>query len=316
MTEWLNRTHVGDCRDLLGRMATDGVRVQTCVTSPPYYGLRNYGVAGQIGHEESPSAYVAQLVEVFRHVGRILNDDGTLWLNLGDSYAGAPGGGQGKNGLRASRSFTARIDLDKRSNGFKPKDLLGIPWRVAFALQADGWHLRSDVIWHKPNPLPESVKDRPTRCHEYLFLLSRAEHYYYDAEAIAERSVSLDPTHSSYRPNSAEIAKSGRKEFTAKHAMTARTYREKRNRRTVWTITTKPFRGAHSATFPRELIEPCILAGSRPGDTVLDPFMGSGTTAQVATDLGRCFVGCELNPAYVELQDEHRLSNRTIGMPV
>src|SRR5581483_5807469 len=154
MTEWLNRTHVGDCRDLLGRMATDGVRVQTCVTSPPYYGLRNYGVAGQIGHEESPSAYVAQLVEVFRHVGRILNDDGTLWLNLGDSYAGAPGGGQGKNGLRASRSFTARIDLDKRSNGFKPKDLLGIPWRVAFALQADGWHLRSDVIWHKPNPLP------------------------------------------------------------------------------------------------------------------------------------------------------------------
>ena len=287
--DWLNKTHVGDCRDLLRKMAIDGVRVQCVVTSPPYWGLRDYGVPGQFGLERTWVRHVARMREVFRCVREVLADDGTLWMNYGDSYASSGGPGwQGKNGQRADRRFTlTRNQVAFRGyrrtarNGLKPKDLVGMPWRVAFALQDDDWYLRSDIIWHKPNPMPESVTDRPTKAHEYLFLLAKSERYYYDAEAIAEGG-------------------SGRSAG-------------KRNRRSVWTVPTQPFSGAHFATFPRTLIEPCILAGSRPGDTVLDPFMGSGTTAQVATDLGRNFIGCELNPDYVRLHDMRRT---TQGMPL
>lgn len=326
MTDWLNKTHIGDCRELLAWMVADGVRVQTCITSPPYFGLRDYGCAGQIGLEPSPAEYVEQMVAVFRLVREVLAEDGTLWLNLGDSYAG------GKTG----RSDTGPADLARRQHAFrtgtgaatgprvfaqrivpdglKQKDLIGIPWRVAFALQSDGWYLRSDIIWHKPSPMPESVTDRPTKAHEYIFLLAKSERYYYNAAAIMEPTLSLDPAHSSYRPNSAVISETGRKEFSAKHAMSARAYDPAgRNRRSVWTVATTPFTGAHFATFPRALIEPCILAGSRPGDTVLDPFMGSGTAGQVATDLGRNFIGTELNPKYVDLQEMRRT---TIGMPI
>ena len=325
MTDWLNKTHVGDCRTLLPEMAAAGVRAQTCVTSPPYFGLRDYGVAGQIGLEASPAEYVEQMIAVFRTVRDVLSDDGTLWLNLGDGYAGHSSGapqtgvsersslrGNGHNG-GAAKLKGMRRPARQSIDGVKPKDLLGIPWRVAFALQADGWYLRSDIIWHKPNAMPESVTDRPTKTHEHLFLLAKSERYYFDAEAIKEQGVSLDESHKSYRPNSARIAEEGRKEYSAKHQMSARSYAPKRNRRSVWTVTTAPFSGAHFATFPRALIEPCILAGARAGDTVLDPFMGSGTTGQVATDLGRNFIGCELNPAYVELHDMRRT---TIGMQI
>lgn len=286
MTDWLNKTHVGDCRALLPEMAAAGVRAQTCVTSPPYFGLRDYGVAQQIGLEPSPDDYVESLVDVFRLVRQALADDGTLWLNLGDSYAndGKWGGSSGGKHVAALHGKTG-IGRGRKSTGAKPKDLLGIPWRVAFALQADGWWLRSDVVWHKPNPMPESVRDRPTKAHEYLFLLAKSERYFYDAEASKEQAVGGCPWEGS----------------------------ETRNRRTVWTIPTAPFAGAHFATFPRSLVEPCVLSTSKSGDVVLDPFMGSGTVAQVATDLGRAFIGCELNPKYVEL---HEMRRTTIGMPI
>lgn len=294
--------------------------VQTCVTSPPYWGLRDYGVKGQLGLEATPELYVARMVEIFQEVRRVLRDDGTLWLNLGDSYAGS-WGAQSRGGP-ASRSSTlgggkceylskvqiAAVPKGTRTgslNGhptLKPKDLVGIPWRVAFALQADGWYLRSDIIWHKPNPMPESVTDRPTKAHEYLFLLAKSQRYYYDHEAVKEPCLSLDSSHKSFRPNSARIALVGRKEFSGKHEISARSYSVKgRNRRTVWTVTTRPFKGAHFATFPPKLIEPCILAGSRPGDKVLDPFSGAGTTGLVAQQHGRQYIGIELNPEYVEM---------------
>jgi DNA modification methylase len=320
----LNQTHVGDCRELLPKMAAEGLRVQTCVTSPPYFGLRDYGHAGQIGLEQTPSAYVAELVSVFRLVRDVLADDGTLWLNLGDSYAGSWGaqGRQGKTGQMASRSVISARQIEahpkKQSNtgslanleGLKAKDLMGIPWRVAFALQADGWYLRSDIIWHKPNPMPESVTDRPTKSHEYVFLLSKAERYFYDAAAIKERDSGESSGNGfAGRQGTAEYHAASGGEGTDERWQPG----EGRNRRSVWTITTKPFSGAHFATFPRELVQPCILAGSRSGDVVLDPFMGSGTTGQVATDLGRQFIGCELNPKYVEL---HEMRRTTIGMAI
>jgi DNA modification methylase len=337
---WLNKTHVGDCRELLGRMAADGVRVQTCVTSPPYFGLRDYGNAAQIGLEASPSAYVSELVAVFRLVRELLSDDGTLWLNLGDSYAGSWGaqGRQGKSGQMANRSVISARQIDahpKRQSktgsvahleGIKAKDLMGIPWRVAFALQADGWYLRSDIIWHKPNPMPESVTDRPTKAHEYLFLLAKSELYYFDAEAIKESNA--EPTGSGgWQSKQRKILRAGAPaNYQVNQARRKRTeerndgdideryiYGEGRNRRSVWTIATTPFSGAHFATFPRALIEPCIIAGCPAGGTVLDPFMGSGTTGQVATDLGRNFIGCELNPKYVEL---HELRRTTVGMAI
>lgn len=301
MNRWTNRTHVGDCRSLLREMAAEGIRVQACVTSPPYFGLRDYGSEYQIGTEESPSEYIEQLVQVFSCVRDVLAHDGTLWINLGDSYAndlkwGGSTGGKHQHGLHGKTGVGRR----RKTTGLKPKDLIGIPWRVALALQQSGWWLRSDIIWHKPNCMPESVTDRPTRSHEYLFLLAKSEKYYYDSNAIKEPAIRAGALpggnghyiqHSAGGRNRDGLAALGRKRVS-----------ESRNRRSVWTIGTSRFAGAHFATFPRKLIEPCVLAGTRPGDTVLDPFMGSGTTALVAQALGRPFIGCELNPAYIDLQ--------------
>lgn len=273
-----------------------------CVTSPPYYNLRNYGVEGQLGLEATPEEYIQKLVEVFREVHRVLADDGTLWLNIGDSYAGSG-----------------------RFAEYKRKDLIGIPWMLAFALRADGWYLRSDIIWAKPNAMPESVKDRPTRAHEYIFLLSKNPYYYYDAEAVKEPAVGFynaEPAGSkgTNKPNSRRRGNSktfrGGGAYTNNQAKdnSAKVARDshgltlnetgKRNRRTVWTIATRPYKGAHFATFPEELVRPCILAGSRPGDIVLDPFCGSGTTGVVAMREGRDFIGIEINPEYSQISEQ------------
>ncbi len=313
MKDWLNTTHVGDCRALLKEMAADGVRAQTCITSPPYFGLRDYGVEGQIGLEPTPTEYVERLVEVFRAVRDVLADDGTLWLNLGDSYASGGRKTRDPGQSKLHPAFTGEHNAVTRwrpdDGDAKPKDLLGIPWRVALALQADGWYLRADIIWHKTNAMPESVTDRPTKAHEYLFLLAKSERYYYDIDAIREpdgghdhpRNVlhAPEPTGGLMAPHRGIRSLDGRNGAG-------------RNKRSVWTIPTQPFSGAHFATFPRALIEPCILAGCPAGGVVLDPFMGSGTTGQVATDLGRKFIGCELNPAYIEL---HNMRRTTTGLP-
>lgn len=272
--------------------------VQMCVTSPPYYGLRDYGHEGQIGLEETPEVFIANLVEVFRCVRDVLADDGTLWVNIGDSYAGgggfSPNSPSNQNGSKQTThkgSIKGRIGVP---DGLKTKDLIGIPWMLAFALRADGWYLRQDIIWHKPNPMPESVTDRCTKAHEYIFLLSKGSRYYFDSEAMREDAVK------------GAAGSSFNKGKTASHQLgrSSDAPREddgKRNRRSVWTVPTKPYSGAHFATFPPALIEPCILAGSRPGDVVLDPFMGSGTTAQVALQHGRRAIGCELNSEYIDL---------------
>jgi len=294
----------GDCLGLLREMPAGSVRC--CVTSPPYWGLRDYGHGGQIGLEPTPEEYVARLVEVFREVRRVLADDGTLWLNLGDSYVGTSGAGtrvdHTNTGGAGTRSTSARPAGMRpgADNPLKAKDLVGIPWRVAFALQADGWYLRSDIIWAKPNPMPESVTDRPTKAHEYLFLLSKSARYYYDAAAISEPSV--DPPGVS---RGGALARFGRDE----KLIAANAHRGdkipvsdgSRNRRTVWTVPTQPFAEAHFAVMPEALVEPCILAGSAPGDTVLDPFAGSGTVGVVALRYGRRFIGCELNAEYAQM---------------
>jgi DNA modification methylase len=311
-----------DVLDGLRQIETGSVRC--CVTSPPYWGLRDYGHAGQIGLERTPDEYVARLVEVFRAVRRVLADDGTLWLNLGDSYANAGGPGwQGKTGQRADRRFTATRDTvgmrdigRSPPSGLKPKDLCFIPHRVAMALQADGWWCRMDHVWSKPNPMPESVTDRCTRSHEYLFLLTKSERYYYDAQAIAEPVVGLtphdvtgparevpgQPRHRGSRNSitTRERNRGGRTDGFVQGCPWDGT-REKRNRRSVWAIPTQPFPEAHFAVMPEALVEPCILAGSAPGDLVLDPFTGSGTVGVVALRHGRRFVGCELNAEYVEM---------------
>lgn len=296
MTGWLNRCHFGDCLDTMRRMP-DGI-AQTCVTSPPYFGLRDYGHAGQIGIEETPAAFVANLVDVFREVRRVLRDDGTLWLNLGDSYArnGGEQAGGNRELMHMSDAQTRMLKIPSGA-GLKAKDLIGIPWRVAFALQADGWYLRQDIIWHKPNPMPESVTDRCTKSHEYIFLLSKAPSYFCDMDAVKEPSI---------KGASGSSLNTGK---TAEHQMgrSSDADREEdgmRNKRSVWTVATTPYKGAHFATFPTELIEPCVLAGAPAGGVVLDPFFGSGTTGQVAQNLGRGFIGCELNPAYESLQAE------------
>lgn len=298
----LNRCLFGDCRELLRALPDESF--QCCVTSPPYWGLRDYGHPDQLGHEETPEEYVESLVGVFSDVRRTLRGDGTLWLNLGDSYAGAPGGYQGKNGQRASRTFTARIDHAKRGPGLKPKDLVGIPWRVAFALQADGWWLRSDIIWHKPNPMPESVSDRPTKAHEYLFLLTKSERYFYDADAIREGI-----SESTIRRFGADPYVKRRPDGEPTHAQlsgenTCGVHPAGRNARSVWTIPSEPYDGAHFATMPTHLVQRCIQAGSKSGDAVLDPFFGSGTVGQVAEGLGRSWLGCELNEKYAPLIGE------------
>lgn len=287
--------------------------VHCCVTSPPYWGLRDYGVAGQLGLEPTPDLYVEALTQVFREVSRVLRPDGTLWLNLGDCYATSGGAGwQGKHGERASRTHTQR-NLKRKTalDGLKPKDLVGIPWMMAFALRREGWYLRSEIIWAKPNPIPESVKDRPTKSHEHLFLLSKNKSYFFDSKAFQEPCKSDD--YDKRRMKEGRPRKAGKyfeqrdKIFRTK-AKLGHSNKvgngETRNRRTVWTITTKAFAGAHFATFPQDLIEPCILAGSPVGGTVLDPFFGAGTTGLVAVKHRRKFVGIELNESYCELARE------------
>lgn len=299
----MNIIEFGDCRETMRRWASEGIKAQTCVTSPPYYGLRDYGNDGQIGLEETPEEYIAAMVEVFGCVRDVLADDGTVWLNIGDSYYNyRPGKGQA-----LVKQTVANSDQDlpqtcaRRGNkldGLKEKDLIGIPWMLAFALRADGWYLRQDIIWHKPNPMPESVQDRCTKAHEYIFLLSKSQKYYYDHEAIKDPVKqdwgTRDRTDGKYHNEGSGLQP---------HSGLEKSY-EMANKRSVWTINTKPYAGAHFAVFPTELIEPCILAGAPVGGIVLDPFMGSGTTAQVAQNLGRQYIGCELNTDYKTLQDK------------
>lgn len=296
--------HHGDCLEVLKTLQE--CSVNCCVTSPPYWGLRDYGVDGQLGLEKTQEEYVARMVDVFREVRRVLRDDGTLWLNLGDSYASHNSSGpQGKGGQRSGRRFTASTSI-KMGPGLKPKDLVGIPWRVAFALQADGWYLRQDIIWHKPNPMPESVRDRCTKAHEYIFLLSKSSKYYFDCDAIKEPAVSNGPRGGSlYNNTGREVACGNDRDGRDRSKEIRRQdYSNGRNRRSVWTVATRPFKGAHFATFPQDLIEPCILAGCPEGGTVLDPFLGAGTTAVVAEKHGRKWIGCELNPEYIAIADK------------
>jgi len=280
----------GDCIEQMRLMEAGSVNC--CVTSPPYFGLRDYGIDGQIGLEDTPKAFVAKMVEVFREVRRVLRDDGTCWLNLGDSYAGSGGagtqftkGGIAATGVEAPSTYKdAKHTPARKLDGLKPKDLIGIPWKVAFALQADGWYLRQDIIWHKPNPMPESVRDRCTKAHEYIFLLTKSNKYWYDSDAVREDCVAANKAGNATR-----------------------------NRRSVWSINTKPYKGAHFATFPQKLVEPCVLAGCPAGGVVLDPFGGSGTTAAVAVDNGRKAVLCELNEEYIQLEID-RLSQSVLGL--
>jgi DNA modification methylase len=286
--------------------------VNCCVTSPPYFGLRDYGHDGQIGLEQTPDEYVAKLVSVFREVKRVLRDDGTLWLNLGDSYAGSWGNAGGHNrgagGQRAIEKGSIQNDLSERNGvfvppgkygfadlGVKKKDLIGIPWRVAFALQQDGWYLRQDIIWHKPNPMPESVKDRCTKAHEYIFLLSKSPRYYFDNESIKVESKqdwgTRDRSNGKYHKEGSGLQP---------HSGLEKSY-TMANKRSVWTVTTKPFKGAHFATFPPDLILPCILAGCPKDGVVLDPFNGAGTTGIVSVQNGRNYIGIELNAEYLEM---------------
>ena len=288
----------GDCKETLKQFPRGSA--QMCVTSPPYYGLRDYGgEANQIGQEETPEEFIQSLVEVFREVRDVLKDDGVLWLNIGDSYYNyRPGTG----GLPKQTVSRTNQDLPEQCNrrankldGLKEKDLIGIPWMLAFALRADGWYLRQDIIWHKPNPMPESVKDRCTKSHEYIFLLSKNKKYYYDNEAIKEPVKqdwgTRDRTKGKYHNPGTGLAP---------HSGLSKSY-DRKNKRSVWSITNKPYKGAHFACFPPDLIEPCILAGSREGDVILDPFMGSGTTAMVAKQHDRSYIGCELHEDYGSL---------------
>lgn len=286
--------YTGDCLSILDALPDQSV--QTCITSPPYFGLRDYGVDGQIGLEDTPEAFTLRLVEVFREVRRVLRNDGTLWLNLGDSYA-ANRGYQVPDGKHTD---VGNAKASKVPAGLKVKDLIGIPWRVAFALQADGWYLRQDIIWSKPNPMPESVKDRCTKSHEYIFLLSKSARYYFDNEAIKEPLAASSVARLS-QSNLENQRGSDRVPGKTNGNMKAVSDGDTRNKRSVWTVTTKPYKGAHFATFPPALIEPCVLAGAPEGGVVLDPFSGSGTTGQVALAHGRKYIGIELNSEYQKL---------------
>lgn len=314
--------HHGDAMTVLRTLPDESV--QCCVTSPPYWGLRDYGMSGQLGLESTPDLYVSAMVDVFREVRRVLQDDGTLWLNLGDSYAGSgkgdnPNGKQGTNhGTRFASPTSGMVPI-----GLKVKDLCGIPWRVAFALQADGWYLRCDIIWSKPNPMPESVTDRPTKAHEYLFLLSKSERYYYDAEAIKEPAIYYGLS------GQDESGYKDAKKYNGKHSDKQRGHSRRhagfnerwdvmtrteqcstmRNKRSVWVVATRPYPDAHFATFPPKLIEPCILAGSPTDGTVLDPFHGAGTTGMVAQRFGRRYIGIELNTDYIEMSKKRMMQS-------
>lgn len=354
----MNICHFGDCRETMRLLIAEGVKVQTCVTSPPYFGLRDYGHKGQIGLEATPEEYIKKMVEVFSLVRELLSDDGTLWLNIGDSYAGSGKGGNPEGGKQSTNKGSQTVGClygtgktltetkvtnvtSKTFDGIKAKDLIGIPWMLAFALRADGWFLRSDIIWAKKNCMPESVLDRPTRSHEYIFLLSKSSRYYYDSDAIKEPAIyDVDGTGTAARKARAHEGDKGfptemrngmrpagykdATKFEGKNKDKQRGHSRRhegfnkrwdnmtkeeqctgfRNKRDVWTVATKPYSGAHFAVFPEELIEPCILAGSRVNDIILDPFFGSGTTGQVAQILGRQWIGCELNKNYDVLQKQ------------
>jgi DNA modification methylase len=292
----------GDVIDVLKTLEPGSVRC--VVTSPPYWGLRDYGVGGQIGLEATPAEFVSKMVEVFREVRRVLADDGTCWVNLGDSYAGKAGGNSGvpEEWQRAGRGITAATKCDVPP-GLKPKDLCGIPWRVAFALQDDGWYLRQDIIWSKPNPMPESVTDRCTKAHEYIFLLTKRARYFYDADAVKEEAIGSGGGAFGSVSNADAAVASGQQVRRYERP----DYRLEglgRNARSVWHIATQPYPDAHFATFPEALPERCIKAGTEPGDVVLDPFCGSGTTGAVACQLGRRFIGIELNPDYIKLAED------------
>ena len=310
----------GDCIEVMRTL--DAGSVQTCVTSPPYWGLRDYGVDGQIGLESTPDAYIARMVDVFREVRRVLRDDGTLWLNLGDSYSASPAGNFGPDMSAPADGGTFRANkpkMDYRGTGLKPKDLCMIPWRVALALQADGWWLRSVIVWAKKSPMPESVTDRPTSSWEPIFLMAKSERYFYDAEAVKEPLTSNRPDMASkgirtglaYLQQGAAPSnhvmppvggvKHAGSNGNATYSGNCPEWPSSRNQRNVWHLGPEPYAEAHFATFPTEIPRRCILAGSRPGDTVLDPFNGSGTTGAVAVQHGRNYVGIELNPAYIEL---------------
>lgn len=304
----MNKIEFGDCRETMRRWKDQGIKAQTCVTSPPYFGLRDYGHEGQIGLEETPEEYIKQMVEVFRCVWDVLEDDGTLWVNIGDSYAG--NNSRASNNGRAGFGNAREKVVNRTGEGLKTKDLIGIPWMLAFALRADGWYLRQDIIWHKPNPMPESVQDRCTKAHEYIFLLSKSQKYYYDHDAIKEplkgEPETRDKNAEGYQADYAKGDRfsKGERVFGADGMA---------NKRSVWSVPVKPYTGAHFAVFPSELIEPCILAGAPVGGIVLDPFMGSGTTAQVSQDLGRKYLGCELNPEYGKLQQK-RLAQQSLEL--
>ena len=285
----------GDCRETLKEFDE---KARMCVTSPPYYGLRDYGGEGyQIGQENTPEEFIQQLVEVFRGVRDCLTDDGTLWVNIGDSYYNyRPGKAYVKQTVASNNQDLPEYSpkRSRKLDGYKEKDLIGIPWMLAFALRADGWYLRQDIIWHKPNPMPESVRDRCTKSHEYIFLLSKNKRYYYDNEAIKEPAKdwgTRDRSKGKYHNEGTGLNP---------HSGLSKSYPTK-NKRSVWSVTNKPYRGAHFATYPPDLIEPCIKAGSQEGDIILDPFMGSGTTAMVAKKLGRHYMGCELHEDYGNL---------------
>jgi site-specific DNA-methyltransferase (adenine-specific) len=293
-----SRIITGDCREVLASLPDRSV--QCCITSPPYFGLRDYGHEGQIGLEPTPAEFVAKLVEVFREVRRVLREDGTLWLNLGDSYSSGGRKTRDPGQSKLHPAFTGEGNATtnwRPDDGAKPKDLIGIPWRVAFALQADGWYLRQDIIWHKPNPMPESVTDRCTKAHEYIFLLSKSERYYFDGESVKEPAK---VSSKGIRFGGSKYGDSSDPKHATKSGNVSKEY-EKANKRSVWSVNTKPFKGAHFATFPTELVLPCVLAGCPAGGTVLDPFNGAGTTGLVALSNGRNYVGVELNPEYVEI---------------
>ena len=312
--------HCGDALEVLKTFPSESVNC--CITSPPYYGLRDYGVDGQIGLDQTPGQYVERLVTVFREMRRVLRDDGTFWLNIGDSYAGSWGNYGGQNrGRGKQREITSGSQAHQRAydglerwrpptsmklDGLKAKDLIGIPWMLAFALRADGWYLRSEIIWHKPNPMPESVKDRPTKAHEQIFLLSKSPKYYYNYEAIKEPFVT-DPREN--YPRRAHVTGRGAQPSSGAPVGNPQQDRsggfppngDGRNKRSVWTMTTRPFRGAHFAVFPSDLPKACLLAGCPEGGVVLDPFSGAATTGIVAVQHGRQYIGIELNPEYIEL---------------
>ena len=303
---------VGDCIEMMRTMPDKSVH--TCVTSPPYFGLRDYGVDGQIGLEATPAEFLSRLVDVFREVRRVLRDDGTIWVNMGDSYAGS-WGAQGRpqgDGQMSGRSVTSARQINEhprfksgtgvrgREMGMKSKDLMGMPWRLAFALQDDGWYLRQDIIWNKPNPMPESVRDRCTKSHEYIFLLSKSASYLCDMESIREAASEPEGAGNVNRSEALPGERDG-ENANIRGSLHRIGPRETRNKRSVWTVPTRGFKGAHFATFPPDLIRPCILAGAPRGGVVLDPFGGAGTTSLVSMQEGRRSILCELNPEYAAM---------------